>query len=103
MGSRAEGRNSEKGEHEDIGRTSRSFVRTDRLQYKWKRRRSIGDHPCIILSKDWGLAHDCSAGAVLRILRGRISNTIDGWNGEILRSLCGRLIVSAVRLSGIAC
>ena len=67
---------------------------------------NVDDQSDIILaslSKDWGLAHDCSAGAALRILRGRISNTIDGWNGEILRSLCGRLIVSAVRLSGIAC
>ena len=84
MGSRAEGRNSEKGEHEDIGRTSRSFVRTNRLQYKWKQSEII----LASLSTDWGVAHDCSAGAALRILRGRISNTIHGWNGERDPAIC---------------
>ena len=40
------------------------------------------------LSSEWGLAHGCTAGMALRVLRGRISNEIHKWNGECLLNLC---------------
>jgi hypothetical protein len=40
------------------------------------------------VAKDWALAHGCSPGDAMKILRVRISCATHRWNGEILKSLC---------------
>ena len=40
-------------------------------------------------AKDWALAHGCSPGDAMKVLRIRMSCATHRWNGKILKSLCG--------------